>query len=93
MLFDNEKIRCKEKIQKLEKENQVLKREKEIMQKYLEFIIDLGYDYDGYNDIDNLKLLIDELCAYAKSAKDLDDKQSIYIDGQNKKYNILHEEV
>ena len=93
MLFYNKNIEYKNKIQKLEKENQILKREKEIMQKYLEFIIDLGYDYDGYNDIDNLKLLIDELCAYAKSAKDFDDKQSIYIDGQNKKYNILHEEV
>ena len=42
MLFYNKNIEYKNKIQKLEKENQILKREKEIMQKYLEFIIDLG---------------------------------------------------
>ena len=37
--------------------------------KWLEFIADLGYDYDGYNDSDNLKQLIDELVHYARLAK------------------------
>jgi len=29
-------------------------------------IIDLAYDYDGYNKAENLKELIDELVVYAK---------------------------
>lgn len=48
-------------LNRLEKENENLK-------KWLTLIKDIGFDYDGYNDIDNLKSLIDELVSYSKYA-------------------------
>lgn len=32
----------------------------------LQMIIDIGFDYDGFNDSKNLKSLIDELVGYAE---------------------------
>ena len=55
-------------------------------------IIEIGIDYDGYNDADNLKGVIDELVKYAKKALNNDDSSIIYS-GANKKYNILNEEL
>ena len=80
------------KIEKLKEENKQLKRDKNIMQKYLQLIADIGYDYDGYNDVENLKALIDELCKYALCGIKLDDK-SIISSSCEKYYNILGEEI
>lgn len=74
------------------KENKQLKRDKDIMQKYLELIINIGCDYDGYNDVENLKALIDELCKYALCGIKLDDKK-IISSSCEKYYNILGEEI
>jgi len=69
-----------------------LQRDKKIMQAYFQLIMDVGHDYDGANDLDHLKRLIDELCRLALSGRDCDDGEAIYANG-NKKYNILHEEI
>lgn len=34
-------------------------------------IIDIGFDYDGYNDVDNLKILVDELVDLARQTKNI----------------------
>ena len=69
-----------------------LERKLKIKDEYLRLIIDIGFDYDGYNDADNLKDIIDELVKYAKQALNNDDTSIIYS-GTNKKYNILNEEL
>lgn len=74
------------------KEINELKRDKNIMQNYLELIINIGSDYDGYNDVENLKALIDELCEYALCGTKLDDTKIISSCGE-KYYNILGEEI
>lgn len=61
-----------ELITKLEKENNNLK-------KWLSLIKEIGFDYDGYNDVENLKSIIDELVCYSRYAlsnKDYDEWQS-----------------
>ena len=70
-----------------------LKRENKIMENYLQLIIDIGYDYDGYNDVEGLKSIIDELVQYASLGKNKNDKKSMSIDGNNKRYNILGEKI
>ena len=75
-----------------QQENKQLTRDKNIMQNYLQLIIDIGYDYDGYNDADNLKAVIDELCKYALYGKKLDDK-SIISSSCETYYNILGEPI
>lgn len=64
----------------------------EIMQKYFQLIIDLGYDCDGCNTIEELKMLIDELVRYARVGKNCDIVETVYINGL-KSYNILGEEI
>lgn len=75
----------------LELENQQLIREIQIKDKYLDLIVVIGYDYDGFNEAESLKGLIDELVRFAKMALDNDDKTSIAIDSNDKKMNILGE--
>ena len=75
----------------LELENQQLIREIQIKDKYLDLIVVIGYDYDGFNEVESLKGLIDELVRFAKMALDNDDKTSIAIDSNDKKMNILGE--
>ena len=70
-----------------------LKRQIEIKNEYAKLIIDLGFDYDGYSNADDLKKLIDELVNYAKDILNNNDKKIVYIGGNNKKYNILNEEI
>ena len=65
----------------------------EIMERYLELICDLGYDYDGCNDVKSLKGLIDEMCRLASLGRACNDKEAIYSDGNNRKLNILLEEI
>lgn len=69
-----------------------LERKLKIKDEYLNLIVGIGFDYDGYNDADNLKGVIDELVKYAKKALNNDDSSIIYS-GTNKKYNILNEEL
>lgn len=68
------------------------KRQIEIMEKYFELIIDLGYDYDGFNKEEDLKGLIDELVRYASLGRVCNTTEAIYVN-QDKKYNILNEEL
>lgn len=63
-----------------------------IMEKYLELIADLGYDYDGLNSVESLKGLIDELVRYANLGRVCNTTEPIYENG-GKKYNILMEEI
>lgn len=37
----------------------------------LQLIIDIGFDYDGYNSPEKLKKLIDELVKYAEETKEI----------------------
>lgn len=76
----------------LYKENQAKEKEITIMKKYFQMIIYLGYDYDGFNNVEDLKGLIDALCKYASLGKECNTTEPIYING-NKKYNILGKEL
>lgn len=71
-----------------------LQRQVEIKNAYLQLIVDLGFDYDGRETTEDLKSLIDELCAYARMAINNDDKTAIYISGKdNIEDNILMERI
>jgi len=63
---------------------------------YLQMIIDLAFDYDGNEDAEGLKYLIDELSAYAKLALENNDKEPIYKsynEGKEINANILMEDL
>lgn len=66
-------------------------RDAEIMERYLELIYDLGYDYDGLNDVDSLKGLIDEMCRLASLGRACNVTEPIYVDAKGMKANILGE--
>lgn len=70
-----------------------LQREIEIKNEYLVLMVDLAYDYDGFNTVEGLKGLIDELRKYASYALDNNDKIPIYRDGNENDFNILHERI
>ena len=74
--------------QEIERLNNIIK----IMEKYFELILNLGYDYDGLNEKESLKKLIDELCRYASLGRAYNTTEIIYVNG-DKKYNILNEEL
>lgn len=71
----------------------VLQRQIEIKNAYLELIYGLIFDYDGFNTVEGLKGLIDELRKYASYALDNNDKIPIYRDGNENDFNILHEKI
>lgn len=73
-------------------ESKQLEERIEIMENYFELISDLGYDYDGFNTVENLKSLIDELVKYANLGRVCNTTEPIYING-NKQYNISHKEI
>lgn len=77
---------------KLQQENKQLKEQIVIMGKYLELIYDLGYDYDGFNQVDSLKTLIDELVKYASFGRVCNLTEPIY-ENNGVSYNILHQEL
>ena len=79
-------------IHRLREENEQLKRQIDIKNKYCQLIIDIGFDYDGLNQSDSLKALIDELVQYANKSIKADDKTVIYSTDY-KKCNILGEEL
>lgn len=35
----------------------------------IQLLIDIGFDYDGYNDVESLKMIIDELISYARDIR------------------------
>lgn len=57
--------------------NQIIKENreyKEVIDKAIEklqMLIDIGLDYDGFNQIDSLKALIDEIVIYAKETRNI----------------------
>lgn len=63
----------------------------EIMERYLELIYDLGYDYDGCNDVESLKGLIDEMCRLASLGRAKNVTEPIFADNKGMKANILGE--
>lgn len=70
-----------------------LERQIKIKDKYCQLIIDLGFDYDGFNTVDSLKGLIDELVSYAQRAIECDDKGIVYVNGKGERDNILGEPI
>lgn len=67
-------------------------RELKIKDEYLQLIHDIAFDYDGFNTVESLKELIDELVGLVNKAYKNDDKSVIYTGaGGNNRYNILHE--
>jgi hypothetical protein len=69
-------------------------RQIKIKDKYLEMIIDIGCDYDGYDDTKNLKDIIDELVDLATKGLKNDDKTPFYVSSnRDKPMNILFEEI
>ena len=62
------------------KDNCDLERKIDIMQQYLQLIIDLGYDYDGLNYENDLKGLIDEMCRFAKLGRACNTSEVIFVD-------------
>ena len=75
-----------------DKEIEIINKQVQIMEKYFELIIDLGYDYDGFNNTKDLKGLIDALCKYASLGRACNTTESIYVN-RDKHYNILGEEI
>lgn len=70
-----------------------LERQIKIKDAYCNMIYMLGVDYDGFNTVESLKSLIDELVALAKRAVKNDDKYAMYEGCGDKYYNILNEKV
>lgn len=77
--------------EELYEENKELDRKIQIKDKYLDLIIAIGYDYDGFSKAENLKGLIDELVRFAGMALNNDDKTPIAIDSNERQLNILDE--
>lgn len=69
------------------------KRQNKIKDEYLKLICDLGFDYDGYEESESLKELIDELVDLAKKAIKNDDKSVVYTGGDGLEFNILRERL
>ncbi len=70
-----------------------LERKLKIKDGYLDLIVGIGFDYDGYDDANSLKGIIDEIVGYARKALKNDDNSIIYSGIDNTKYNILNEEL
>ena len=68
-------------------------RQLKIKDNYLDLIHGLGFDYDGFNTVESLKALIDELVDYAVKAIAIDDKYAVYESIDDKQFNILYEVI
>lgn len=68
-----------------------LEKKIEIMEKYFELIINLGFDYDGFNET-GLKGLIDEMGRFARLGRVANITEPIFFNGQNN-FNILGEKL
>lgn len=65
----------------------------EIMERYLERIYDLGYDYDGCETTGDLMNLIDELTRLASLGMACNVTEPMSIDRYGNVYNILGEKI
>ena len=72
--------------------NKELEKTIEIMEKYFELIIDFGFDYDGFNDIQSLKSLIDEMVRFARLGRVANITEPIFSNGQDS-FNVLGEKI
>lgn len=70
-----------------------LERQIKIKDKWCQLIIDIGFDYDGFNTAESLKGPIDELVDYAHKAIICDDVSVVYVGADDKKSNILLEDI
>lgn len=75
----------KQENQQLKENNQAMQEEMTITWKKLkqrgkvideaidkiQLLIDIGFDYDGFNQVDSLKTLIDELVRYARESRNI----------------------
>lgn len=89
--------RIKEPIKPLNDSNDI-ERTLKIKNEYFHLIHDIGYDYDGCNDVESLKDLVDELVDLAVKGLKNDTKSVIYSDGNIDSedeicYNILREKI
>ena len=75
-------------IDELRLENEELKQQIIIMEKYFELINNISFDYDGYNDVTGLKGVIDELNRLANLGRVCNTTESIY-ESKGVKFNIL----
>ena len=71
-------------IKNLQQENKQLKEKVKYQKnkidnkdKWCQLIVDIGFDYDGYDTIESLKGLIDELVRYALNSRDNYDYEEI----------------
>ena len=69
-------------------ENEELKQQIIIMEKYFELINSISFDYDGYNDVAGLKGVIDELNRFANLGRACNITEPIY-ESEGVKFNIL----
>ena len=70
-----------------------LERQIQIKDNYLDTIIGLGADYDGFNKAESLKELIDDLVDRANKAYHNEDKTVEFINYRDGCVNILNEKV
>lgn len=68
-----------------------IKRENEIMKRYLTAIYDLGFDRDGCTKAESLGKLVDELTRYASLGIECDTNEPMTVNDRGTKYNILGE--
>ena len=88
VVLEEQSKTIKELQQELQRKDNII----QIMEKYLELIYDLGFDYDGCKTKEGLMILIDELVRYASLGRACNTTEVIYENGNNK-YNILHEVI
>lgn len=67
----------------LKEKNEYLKSKIENKDKWCQLIADIGYDYDGFNQVESLKALIDELVKYALYSRDNYDYEEWEKEGDN----------
>lgn len=75
-------------VEMIEEENQELKKQIIIMEKYFELINNISFDYDGYNDVTGLKGVIDELNRFSNLGRVCNTTEPIY-ESKGVKFNIL----
>lgn len=67
----------------LKEKNEYLKSKIENKDRWCQLIADIGYDYDGFNEVESLKALIDELIKYALYSRDNYDYLEWEKEGDN----------
>lgn len=75
--------KLQQKNKELSEKIEYLKGKIESKDNWCQLIADIGFDYDGYNDTENLKLLIDEIVKYALFSRDNYDFEEYLNDNDN----------